>query len=108
MTALRDENYALKIGGIMAGLVPNREGFSSDIVLKSLLHGPSFWMEAFNIGTHNTLFDTFSRGMDWINWELGVARGLMNDFEWFQAWAFEVNQKQRDLVKILASTPRSN
>jgi len=105
MTALRDENYALKIGGIMAGLVPNRDGFSPEVVIKSLLHGPSFWMEAFQIGTQYTLLDTFSRGMDWVNWELGVARGLINDFEWFQAWASEVNQKQRELLKILAKTP---
>ena len=105
MTALRDENYALKIGGIMAGLVPNREGLSPDIVLKSVLHGPSFWMEAFNIGKHDTLWDTLSCGMDWVNWELDVFRNLVNDYEWFKGWAAEVNQKQSELIRLLSKTP---
>ena len=108
MTALHDESYAHKIGGIMAGLVPTREGFSLDVVIKSLLHAPPFWMEAFNIGTRRTLFDTFTRGIEWFEWELGVARAVMNDFDWFRAWALEVNQKQLELFKILQSaTPRS-
>ncbi|UCE63156.1 MAG: NAD(P)/FAD-dependent oxidoreductase [Nitrospirota bacterium] len=105
MTALRDENYALKIGGIMAGLVPNREGFSPDIVLKSLLHGPSFWMEAFNIGKHDTVLDTLRCGVDWFNWELDVFRHLVSDYEWFQAWASEVNEKQSDLYQLLSNIP---
>ena len=105
MTALRDESYALKIGGIMAGLVPNREGFSPDIVMKSLLHGPSFWKEAFNIGKHETLSDALSCGIDWLNWELDVFRNLVNDYEWFQAWGAEVNQKQSELIRLLSKTP---
>ena len=108
MTALRDESYAHKIGGIMAGLIPNRDGFSLDVVMKSLLHAPPFWMEAFNIGTRHTLFDTFTRGIEWFDWELGVARAVLNDFDWFRAWALEVNQKQLELLKILRSaTPHS-
>ena len=108
MTALHDENYAHKIGGIMAGLIPTREGFSIDVVIKSLLHAPPFWMEAFDIGRRHTLFDTFTRGIEWLDWELGVARAVLNDFNWFRAWALEVNQKQLELFKILRSaTPRS-
>jgi hypothetical protein len=65
-------------------------------------------MEAFNIGTRQTLFDTFTRGIEWLDWELGVARAVLNDFDWFRAWALEVNQKQLELFKILRSaTPRS-
>ena len=108
MTAVRDQNYALKIGGIFAGLIPNREGFSPDMIIKSFLHGPAFWAEAFNIRPHNPLFETFSRSMEWVNWQFGIARVLINDFDWFQAWAWEVNQKQRDLFKILATTPRQS
>lgn len=108
MTALRDKNYALKIGGIMAGLIPNREGFSPDLFIKSLLHTPPFWMEAFDIRTGHLLFDTFSRGIEWFTWELGVGRDLLNDLDWFKGWASEVSQKQRELVKILGSTPPCN
>jgi menaquinone-9 beta-reductase len=105
MTALHDESYAHKIGGIMAGLIPNREGFSLDVVIKSLLHAPPFWMEAFDIGTRHTFIDTFTRGIEWFEWELGVARAVLNDFDWFRAWTLEVNQKQLELFKILRSAP---
>ncbi len=105
MTAHRDENYAHKVGGIMAGLIPNREGFSPEVFIKSFLHGPPFWLEAFGIRTQHTFFDTLTRGIEWFNWELGVGRDLLNDFDWFKGWAFEVNQKQRDLVKILENAP---
>ena len=107
MTALQDENYAHKIGGIMAGLIPNREGFSPEVFIKSLLHAPPFWLEAFDIRTRHTFFDTLTRGIEWFTWELGVGRDLLNDFDWFTAWASEVNQKQLELFKILGSTPPS-
>jgi menaquinone-9 beta-reductase len=105
MTALRDENYAHIIGGIMAGLVPNREGFSPDILFKSLVHAPSFWMEAFDIGKRHTLLDSLIRGIQGFTWELGVARDLFNDFDWFKSWASEVNQKQFELFRILGNAP---
>ncbi len=104
MTALHDKDYAHKIGGIMAGLVPNREGFSPDILIKSLLHSPPFWIEAFDIGRRNTLLNTLRSGIHGFNWGIGVTWDLLNDFDWFQSWASEVNQKQFDLIKILRST----
>ena len=108
MTAIRDENYAHKIGGIMAGLIPNREGFSPEIFMKSFLHGPPFWLEAFGIRTEHTFFDSITRGIEWFSWELGVGRDLVNDFDWFKGWASEINQKQQDLMKILGKgAPRS-
>ena len=45
LTASQDRGYAQKVGGILAGLVPCRAGLSADVVLKSLLHGPQFWLE---------------------------------------------------------------
>jgi geranylgeranyl reductase family protein len=102
MTAARDPQYALKTGGILAGLVPNREGFSPDVVLKSLAHGPAFWMEATNVSAKNLPLDIFRRGTDLLRWELDVARAVLSDPDWFRDWAVEIGTKQAKVLRTLS------
>ena len=91
---MRDPEYALKTGGILAGLVPNREGFSPDVVLKSLAHGPAFWMEATDVSARTLPIDLLKRGADLLRWEVNVARAVVSDFDWFKDWAIEIGTKQ--------------
>jgi len=111
MTAMRDSDYALKAGGILAGLVPNRQGLSPDIVLKSIVHGPAFWMEAADISAGNLPQDLVKRGADLLRWEIGLARAVVTDPDWFRDWAVEIGTKQikvlRNLGKLASLGSRS-
>lgn len=108
MTAARDPEYGLKAGGILAGLVPNREGFSPDIIWKSIAHGPAFWMEASNISTGTFAVDILRRGADVIRWELDVAKAIASDSDWFRDWVIEVGTKQAKVFQTLSGAGASN
>jgi geranylgeranyl reductase family protein len=97
-TALLDEDYALKTGGILAGLVPNREGFSPEIVAKTLFHSPQFWMDVFDVRGEHLLLDAAIRTVELSRWESEAALHLLADFEWFRAWLDEIDRKQRELI----------
>jgi geranylgeranyl reductase family protein len=102
MTALRDRDYARKVGGVLAGLVPNREVLSPDVVLKSFLHGPRFWMEAFDLSAANPLRDLVERGVRMAQWERSVAASIADDLTWFGDWALEVGAKQLSVLRSTA------
>jgi geranylgeranyl reductase family protein len=101
MTAVRDPEYALKTGGILAGLVPNREGFAPDVIFKSLAHGPSFWMEASGMSADTLPIDLVKRGADMLRWELDVARSVLSDADWFRDWTIEILTKQSKVIRNL-------
>jgi flavin-dependent dehydrogenase len=103
MTARGDQDYALKTGGILAGLVPNRDGFSADIVGKSLVHGPAFWMEAFDISSHRLAPDALAAGLRLAAWAAGVAQSGLEDAAWCRDWADEVGAKQREVFRLLVT-----
>ena len=69
MTASRDRDYARKLGGILAGLVPSRDGLSADVFVKSLMHGPTFWIEAFRASPASFPTEILRRGADLVSFE---------------------------------------
>jgi len=87
LTASQDRAYAEKVGGILAGLVPCRAALSADVVLKSLLHGPEFWLR--------TLALSRSVARD-AEAEPGASgtRTSGEELVWLQEWAAEVAAKQ--------------
>jgi flavin-dependent dehydrogenase len=82
MTASRDENYMLTLGGIMAGLVPAREGLSPGIIAKSLLHTPGFWMDVWDIRRERPLTDLASGMVSLAAWQARSLRTLTRDPAW--------------------------
>lgn len=100
-TAVQDEEYALKTGGILAGLVPNREGFSPEVVWKSIAHSPRFWMEVFHVRDDHFLLDSATRMLELTRWQSETALNVLRDFEWFRDWLREIDRKQRKVVATL-------
>jgi menaquinone-9 beta-reductase len=99
MTAVRDGEYATQVGGVLAGLVPNREVLSPSVLVKSLAHGPLFWMEAFDVSATKPLPDLLKRGAEMAQWERAVAASISRDPSWFGEWALEIGVKQLDVLR---------
>jgi hypothetical protein len=108
MTAERDSDYATKTGGILAGLVPNREGFSPDIILKSMLHGPSFWMQAASLSADEMPKGLLRRSADLWRWQLDVATSIVSDPNWYRDWTIEILTKQTRVFRNLVGYSPSN
>jgi geranylgeranyl reductase family protein len=106
MTAAGDPDYARTVGGIMAGLVPARDGLSPNVLLKSLVHGPSFWMRAFDITPERWLTDLMSGGLRLVSWQAKVLRDSLDDYEWSKAWLLEVQAKWLEVLRASAPDAR--
>ena len=85
--------------------MPNREGFSPDVVLKSIFHGPDFWLEAFDVPAADPLPALVERGLGLLRWQAQVAGQILDDPASFAGWAREIEAKQRRLIETLATTP---
>jgi hypothetical protein len=103
MTASRDENYMLTLGGIMAGLVPAREGLSPGIIAKSLLHTPGFWMDVWDIRRERPLTDLASGMVSLAAWQARSLRTLTRDPAWSVRWATEILRKQIGVAAALGT-----
>ncbi|MCU0734210.1 MAG: geranylgeranyl reductase family protein, partial [Methylotetracoccus sp.] len=104
LTAATDQDYALTLGGIMAGLVPAREGLSARILLKSLLHGPGFWMEAFGVPKDPPLASIAAMTAGGARLAEGQAelwRGVAADPAWSTRWMLELLGKEFRLARAL-------
>jgi geranylgeranyl reductase family protein len=101
MTALQNRDYALRTGGILAGLIPNREGLAPDIVLKSLLHGPGFWRRVFELEAQPPISDLARRSASLLRWQSEVLDHASKDPEWFIGWLAEIGGKQATLLRNL-------
>lgn len=100
LTAARDRDYALKVGGILAGLVPGRVGLSPEILMKSFMHGPAFWLQAFSPSQGASFVDLFRHAA-----ELGGRdTGLLESTEigWLGDWVAEIAWKQLRVFQALA------
>jgi geranylgeranyl reductase family protein len=106
MTAARDREFAAKAGGVLAGLVPNREALSRDVMLKSVMHGPAFWMEAFGMTRADLPLDALRKATQLARWEGNLASSIVADFNWFSDWAAELGAKQLDVLAALARRGR--
>ncbi len=96
MTAAEDEDYALTLGGIMAGLVPAREGLSPRIILKSLRHGPGFWRSAWDIvGQQSDTGGAYAAQLP------AALMRTAADPAWSVRWASELLAKECRLVAAL-------
>jgi geranylgeranyl reductase family protein len=102
LTAARDRDYALKLGGILAGLVPSREGLSADVIVKSLMHGPAFWLEAFRASPASLPTEILRQSAELVSYETRFAASAPAELGWIGAWAAEVARKQLDVVATLA------
>lgn len=103
MTARGDSDYALKTGGILAGLVPNREGFAPDVILKSLVHGPQFWLEAFDLSSRAGPLELLGKGLELARWQSDAAAGMLADADWSRDWMQEITEKQLAVMSLLAA-----
>jgi geranylgeranyl reductase family protein len=92
LTASKDRAYAQKVGGILAGLVPCRAALSMDVVLKSLLHGPDFWLRALALAGAERRTDAEP--------VVGAAapRSPADELRWLGDWAAEVTTKQLEVM----------
>ncbi len=99
LTAVRDKDYALKIGGILAGLVPGRVGLSPDILVKSFMHGPAFWLRAFNAPQDASFPDLLRHFGELVGQDLGRLQST--DIGWLGEWATEIAGKQLRVFQAL-------
>jgi geranylgeranyl reductase family protein len=99
ISAVHDPDYAGRLGGILAGLVPTREGLSPDVLLKSLARGPTFWMSVFDLTPQSSLTDLVLGGMRLANWQLKVLRDSIEDFDWSRDWFLEVQSKWLNVMR---------
>lgn len=97
MTSAEDEDYALTLGGIMAGLVPAREGLRPEVVLKSLLHGPGFWFEAMSAADG----EPATAGGYVAQIPSALFRTAVSDPAWSGRWALEILSKQVKLARAM-------
>ncbi|MEJ2273014.1 MAG: NAD(P)/FAD-dependent oxidoreductase [Woeseiaceae bacterium] len=104
MTAAEDAEYARRAGGILAGLVPNREGFSPYVVWKSIAHGPSFWMKVANVSATSLPRDLVRNASELLRWELDVASAIAGDPDWFRNWLIEIGTKQAKVMRSLSGS----
>jgi geranylgeranyl reductase family protein len=95
MTATTDADYADTLGGIMAGLVPTRAGLSLDVMLKSLAHGPRFWMDVLGV-TSDRPWEGFAR---LLGSTAQMLQDSFDDFEWSRSWALEVQGKWLEVLR---------
>jgi hypothetical protein len=102
MTAGGDADYARTLGGIMAGLLPARDGLSADVLLRSVLHGPQFWMQTLGAGAGGSWAQLVASGLRAARWQAEVVRDSLDDLEWTAAWLAEVRQKWLGVVQHLA------
>jgi len=82
----------------MAGLVPTREGLSLDVLLKSLAHGPRFWMDVLGF-TSDRPWDGFAR---LLGSTAQMLRDSFDDFEWSRSWLLEVQGKWLEVLRTRA------
>jgi geranylgeranyl reductase family protein len=106
MTASRDREYARTLGGVLAGLVPCRDALSIDVFVKSLVHGPAFWIEAFGRPGETPALDLLRRGPDLFMENSKLALKAAKEVDWIAGWASEVAAKQLKLAGMLLATGR--
>ncbi len=99
LTAMQDSDYALRTGGILAGLIPNREGLSPDIIFKTLVHGPDFWRRALEIPSSATPSDLMRKGISLLEWNTTALRQAIDDQQWYSQWLREVGLKQFEVLR---------
>jgi geranylgeranyl reductase family protein len=109
MTALQDREYAMKAFGILSGLVSAREGLTPEVLFKSLIHDPTFWVEALSLDKNNLVYDLLAKSLNLLAWEGRVATAIWQDRHWFGDWVQEVLSKQHEVLRLLttaAADPR--
>jgi menaquinone-9 beta-reductase len=107
MTAARDREYASTLGGILAGLVPCRDGLSIEVLLKSVLHGPDFWIDAFGGSGGTSVLDLFRRGPDLLVENSKLALKATAELDWIAGWASEIAAKQLRVAAMLLAGRRN-
>ncbi len=107
MTASRDREYASTLGGILAGLVPCRDALSIDVFVKSVLHGPDFWIDAFGRSGGTSVLDLLRRGPDLLVENSKLALKATTEVDWIAGWASEVAAKQLRVAAMLLAARRN-
>jgi geranylgeranyl reductase family protein len=102
LTASKDRAYAQKVGGILAGLVPCRAALSADVVLKSLLHGPEFWVQSLSLVGGTRSGDQRADAEPAV--DAVPARSSAEELRWFGDWAAEVAAKQLSVARRFWTT----
>jgi menaquinone-9 beta-reductase len=100
--ALSDRDYAATCGGVLSGVVPTHCSLSPTIMVKTLMHGPSFWQR--NLGLK------FDRGvLGLINSGLMAASGALDAFSEMASqpiqtvdWGLDVATKGLDILSGLS------
>jgi geranylgeranyl reductase family protein len=107
MTAARDREYASTLGGVLAGLVPCRDALTADVLLKSLVHGPNFWIEALGRPGASPALDLFRRGPELFVENSKLALKAATEIDWIAGWASEVAAKQLKIAGLLLTNGRT-
>lgn len=96
-TAESNPDYAWKMGGIIAGTIPTREGLEPEVVLRPFLQMIRESTNSFT-APYVQLPQLLGRAIEFGMWEVSTLAKLANDSDWFMNWCNEVAEKQRLVV----------
>jgi len=96
-TAESDLDYARKMGGILAGTVPIREGLAPDVLLKPLIEAIRSQTNLLHPAAPNLFLlpQLLGRAIEFGLWEVSTIAQLAGDSDWVASWYREVAHKQK-------------
>jgi hypothetical protein len=96
-TAESDLDYARKMGGILAGTVPIREGLAPDVLLKPLIAAIRSQTNLLHPAAPNLFLlpQLLGRAIEFGLWEVSTIAQLAGDSDWVASWYREVAHKQK-------------
>jgi geranylgeranyl reductase family protein len=97
-TARRYPDCATRLGGVFTGAVGARAGLAPDILLKSVLHGPRFWLELLGIERGASPTTAAARLLERAAQDLGALAAMAGDSQWSNAWSRELMTKQLEVL----------
>lgn len=98
LTARDDPRYAAVTGGILAGVVPAREGITPEMFVRAVVHRPDFWREVLRLEDTLTAHTLARRGGSWLRWQRDIWNSFTGRDPWARAWLREVLAKQARLL----------
>ena len=96
-TADSDPGYAWKMGGILAGTIPIREGLEPEVMLSPFLQAMRDRANPFT-ASYLHLPQAIGRAIEFGLWEMSTLAELARDSDWFINWCSEVAEKQKLVV----------
>lgn len=102
--ALDDQKYAATCGGILSGVVPTHHSLSPNIIVKTLMHNPSFWLDNLGVALDQGLPGLMDSGLLLANGVLSTVNQMVREPGPQVEWGVEVATKGLNVLSCLGKT----